>query len=246
MIAVGGWGLDRSRRVARAPLSGAVVAGDDLPVQAEILDDPAECIRPLHRVDELLEPRNAGDPPVAEGRQVFDRLRDERGLVMPDGRQCAALERAADDDGRKTELGELVHPRVDDPEVDHEHAVDAPLAPPAPVDGDLLVEARHELQHQSDRARGELGLDAHDECHEERLEREHVGRACEDEAAGMRPGRGQRAGRPVRVPAEVPCDAEDPLPGVLGDAGLSVQRVRYGALRDTGPLRDVADGDPLT
>jgi hypothetical protein len=48
---------------------------------------------------------------------------------------------------------------------------------------------------------------------------------------------------PVRIPAQVSSDPEDPLARVVGDAGTPVQRIGDRALRDAGPLRDVSDGD---
>ena len=163
---------------------------------------------------------------------------------MPNCWQYAVFDRSADDDGRKAETHELVDARVVDAQVDHQHAVDAVLAPPAAVDLDLLADVADELERECDRARGELRLDAGDELHEERLERERPRRPREHEPARVGAGRRERARRAVRIPAELVGDREDAVARVVGDAGPAVERVRDGALRDAGALGDVADRDP--
>ena len=113
---------------------------------------------------------------------------------------------------------ELLDARVVEPQVDDEHAVDAMLAPPAPVDRDLLLDVLDELDRQRDRRGRELRLDAGDELHEERLERERAGRPGEHEPAGVGTCGRERARRAVRVPAELVGDREDPVARVVGDA----------------------------
>ena len=88
---------------------------------------------------------------------------------------------------------------------------------------------------------GELRLHAGDELHEERLERERPCRSGEHETARVRACGGKCSCRPVRVPAELVGDREDPLAGDVRHSRASVERVRDRALRDAGPLGDVPD-----
>ena len=99
-----------------------------------------------------------------------------------------------------------------------EHAVDPVLAQPPPIDRDLLVDVPDELERQGDRARGELGLDAGEELHEERLEREGARRSGKDESARVGARRRERARGPVRIPAELVGDREDAIARVVGNA----------------------------
>ena len=117
------------------------------------------------------------------------------------------------------------------------------LAPPASVDLDLLPRVLHELERERDGPRRELDLDARDELHEERLERECSSRSSEDEPARVRPRCGERAGGAVRVPAELVRDREDPPTGVVGDARPAVECVRDCAFRHARTLCDVPDRD---
>ena len=137
---------------------------------------------------------------------------------MPDAGERAILERAADHDCRQPQPDELLDARVVFAQVDHQHAVDAPLGPPAAVDSTLLVDVLDDLDRQRDRARRELRLDAGDELHEERLERERRQRAREHEPAGVGARGRERARGAVRVPAELLGDREDPLACAVGDA----------------------------
>ena len=111
-------------------------------------------------MNELADARHLGEPPVAERGQVLHRVEGDRRLVMPYRRQRAIFERPADDDGREAEADELVHARVVDTKVEHEDAVDAVLAPPAPVHRDLLLDVLDELDRERDRPRRELRLGA--------------------------------------------------------------------------------------
>ncbi len=71
--------------------------------------------------------------------------------------------------------------------VDDEHPVDAMLAEPAPVDGNLFLDGVDELQRQTERPWRELRLDSRDELHEERLERDRGRGPRQDEPARIRP-----------------------------------------------------------
>ena len=122
------------------------------------------------------------------------------------------LERSADHDRRQLQPRERVDARIVDAQVDHQHAVDAVLAPPAPVDLDFRRDVVDHLEREPDRARRQLELDACDERHRERLERQEASGSREDEAAGVDAPRGERASGPVRVPAELAGDSEDALP----------------------------------
>ena len=195
-------------------------------------------------MDEFADAADPRDALVPERREVADDLRRGRLLVVRDGGDRRPGGGLPDRDGREPEPEDLGDARVLPPRVEEHDAVDAPLRPPAPVDLALLLGVGDELDHERDPARRELGLDTGDELHEERLEREDPRRARDHEPAGVGARGRERAGSPVRVPAEVGGDPQDPLARRVGDARLPVQRVRDGALRDAGPLRDVGDRDP--
>ena len=184
-----------------------------------------EGARPLHRVDESFTPATCA-------RRRWPRAaRYWTASTTTAGSSCQTegepvCERSADDHGREAEAHELVDAGVVHAEVAHEDAVDTVLAPPAAVQGDLLLDVGDELKGQRDRARRELRLDAGDELHEERLERERAGGPRKDQPARVGPGGGERARGPVRVPAEVVGYRQDPLARLLGNAGPPVQRVR--------------------
>ena len=185
-----------------------------------------------------------GDAGVAQSGQIPGRFSDDGGLIVPNCRQNVSLEGTADDDGGEPDAHELVDTRIVQPQVDDEHAVNPVLAEPSAIHGDLLVDVADELERQGDRARGELGLDACDELHEERLERDRARRSREHEAARVGPRRGERARGSVRVPAELVRDRDDAVARVVRHARPSVECVRDGALGDAGALGDVLDRDP--
>jgi hypothetical protein len=118
---------------------------------------------------------------MAESRDVLDRLDDRRGLVVPHGGEAAVRDGPADHDRGEPELDERVDPRVVTPHVDEEDAIDPMLAEPAAVHLDLLLHRPDELEREPDRAGGELRLDACDQLHEERLERDRRRRTREHE-----------------------------------------------------------------
>ena len=92
----------RREKLARrsSPDLGAVVRLHDLDVQPELRRRVPEAGDPLGRVDEVPDARDVCDPAVAECREVLDGLRDDRSLIVPNRRQGAVFQRAADDDGR--------------------------------------------------------------------------------------------------------------------------------------------------
>ena len=204
----------------------------------------AEGVRPLDGVDELPDAADLGDALVAERGEVAHGLDHRRCLVVPGGGERTVDDRAADHDGGQADRPERGDPRVVHAQVDHQHAVDAVLAPPAPVDGDLVLDALDELDRQRDGPGGQLGLDAGDELHEERLQRERLRRTREEQPARVGARSGERARGAVRVPAELVGDREDAVPGVVRDARPAVERVRDGALGDPGEPGDVADRRP--
>jgi hypothetical protein len=194
-------------------------------------------------MDELSNTGDPRDPRVAQGRDVADRLHDDSRLVVPNRRKCVVFDWSSDNDGRQSEPDELVDTRIVFPQIGDEHAVDAAFTEPAAVDLDLVFDGLDQLNREGDRSGRKRRLDAGDELHEERLEREGLGRPRQHEAAGIRALHRQGARGSVRVPAELAGDREDPFPRAVGDSWPTVQGVRNGAFRDSSPRRDVADRD---
>ncbi len=190
---------------------------------------------------ELSDPGHLGDPPVAERRQIMDGLVHGDGVVVPHRRQ-RSVERADDDRG-EAQADETVHPGIVDAKIDHHHAVDPALGPPAAVDAHLLVDVVDELEGQPDGMSRQLRLDAGDELHEERLESEHPRRARNHQAARVGTCRGERPRGTVRIPAELVRDCENTRARPIRHARLPVQCVGDRSLRHARTLGDVADRD---
>ena len=162
---------------------------------------------------------------------------------MPDRGQSTLRDGSADDDGGEAELGQRVDPRIVLSEIEEQHAVDAVLCPPAPVDRDLGGHVGCELEGERDRTCGELRLDPGEELGEEPFDRERARGPGEDEAARVGTGRRERPGGAVRPPAELVGDPEDAFTGRVGEAGAVVECVGDCALRDACLARDVLDRD---
>src|SRR6185312_17465259 len=111
----------------------------------EFACDQAEGVRPLHRVHELADTGHVRDPRVTERRQVLHSFDDDPLLIVPNRWNRMVFERTADDHGGEPEACRLVDAGVVDPEVDHQDSVDPALAPPPPVDGDLVLHVAYEL-----------------------------------------------------------------------------------------------------
>ncbi len=131
-------------------------------------------------------------------------------------------------------------------QVDDEHPVDAPLAPPTAMNGNLLLGVGDHLDRECHRTQREHRLDAGDQLHEERLHGEGRRRSREHEPASVRTRGRERARRAVWIPAQLVRDPEDAGSSVFRQARAPVQRVRDRPLRHTRALRDVPDRDPLS
>jgi hypothetical protein len=187
------------------------------------------------------EPGHAGDPPVPQRPQVLDDRHHRSGVVGPHAGETSVVTGAADDDGRHPQPLHEVDPLVVHPQVDQEHAVDALLGRPPPVQLDLGGLVLDDLEHQRDRPGRQLGLQAGDQLEEERLDAERAGGPGEHQAHRVGTGRGQGSGGAVRPPLELVGHPEDAPPRLLRDARSAVERERDRAFRDTGAQGDVSD-----
>ncbi len=71
---------------------------------------------------------------------------------------------------------------------------------------------------------GQFCLNTGDELHEERLYPEQVRRPVDDQPEGPGPAVGERAGRAVRLEADLLRDGQDPLTCRRGYTRLAVER----------------------
>jgi hypothetical protein len=164
---------------------------------------------------------------------------------MPDRGQRAGPGRVADHHGGHPEFLQDGHPLVTDLQVDQEHPVHPALRPPGPVQRDLRVLVLGQGEQQRGVVTGQLGLDARDELGEPGLDAERAGGPVDDQPERARPAIGQRAGRAVRLEADLLGDGQDAVPGGGGHAGLPVQCEGHRSLGHSGAARDVRDGRTL-
>ena len=235
-------GQERTRG-ARAGGGGEVGGLDEIARQVELGHRRAPDREAMRSVQEVLAARDVGDPLVAERGQVADGGRDARAVVLRDRRERARDVRAVERDGLQAELLHERDPRVVRPQVGQEDAVDALGAREVAVAVGLAVGV-DDLQQQRLPACRELGLDAGDEGHEERVRAEHQRVTRDHQAERVLALAAERAGAGARLPAQLPCDAQDPLACLLGHAGPVVERERDRGGRHAGMARDVDDRRP--
>ncbi len=182
---------------------------------------------------------------MTESGEVVDRLDHHSALVVPNRRQGAAFERPADDDGTADRGGRARRcegrrragrPRARRRPGARPTSAGRRRSPPAcPSRAGCVSAIERAASSDSTPEMNSMKNGSSASVRAGSSEHEPAG-VC---ARGREGARGT-----VRVPAEVVGDGEDALARIVRHPGTSVERVRHGALRHTGPLGDVLDRDP--
>ncbi len=108
----------------------------------------------------------------------------------------------------------------------------------------LLGVVADDLQQQRLAAHRQLEFDARDERGKERIGAQQQRVAGDHQAERVLASPAEGAGGGVRLPAEVGCDAEDPVTRVGGHARPAVERERHRGRRHAGDACDIHDRRP--
>jgi hypothetical protein len=129
----------------------------------------------LGGVDDRDRTCHVGDALVAEVDERTDGLGDRRTLVGGDAGQPRARVGVADDDGLGVEAGHQPGPRIADPRVGQQDAVDSAVVRQTPVGLRLRRRVRDDAEDEDVAGLREHGLDARQQLCEERVGRELAG-----------------------------------------------------------------------